>query len=172
MIFRRLSTLKPRTFILLSVCILPLLCFSQNTPSQNTTSQNPYIAKYWPLAQTLQSQYGIPAEVIIGIGIYESNYGKSKVCRLLNNHHGLAGKNQLMKTHGIKSRYQQFESDSAGYVAFCNYVAKRKYYEPIKGTTDIDQWLSTIGRNGYCQNPAIWKKHILQILKKHGLVSS
>jgi flagellum-specific peptidoglycan hydrolase FlgJ len=172
MIFRRLFTLKPRTFILLSVCILPLLCFSQNTPSQNTTSQNPYITQYWPLAQTLQTQYGIPAEVIIGIGIYESNYGKSKVCRLLNNHHGLAGKNQLMKTHGVKSRYQQFESDSAGYVAFCNYVARRKYYERIKGSTDIDNWLSTIGRNGYCQNPTIWKKHILQLLKKHGLVSS
>lgn len=144
--------------------------FPLNTQAQ--AQQNPYIAKYLPLARQLEAHYGIPAPVILGIGIYESNYGKSKVCRLLNNHHGLAGKNQLMKTHGIKSRYQQFESDSAGYVAFCNFVARRKYYEPIKGTTDVDLWLSTIGRNGYCQNPAIWKKHILQLLKKHGFVSS
>lgn len=136
---------------------------------QAQAQQNPYITTYLPLAKQLESQYGIPAPVILGIGIYESNYGKSKVCRLLKNHHGLAGKNQLMKTHGIKSRYQQFESDSAGYVAFCNFVAKRKYYEQIKGSSDINNWLSTIGRNGYCQNPSIWKKHIIQLLKKHEL---
>lgn len=74
-----------------------------------------------------------------------------------------------MKTHGIKSRYQQFKSDSAGYVAFCNFVAKRKYYPQIKGNSDINNWLITIGRNGYCQNPSIWKKHIIQLLKKHEL---
>ena len=147
-----------------------ILFFTHSIFSQTRISNQSYIDQYRPLCDSLSAQYGIPSLVILGIGIYESDYGNSKVCRLLNNHHGLAGKNNLLKTHGIKSRYKQFETDSLGYVAFCEYVAARKYYQTMPKDASIDLWLFTIGRNGYCQNPPIWKKHILQILSKNKLI--
>lgn len=151
--------------------IITLFLFITNTLfSQTRISNQSYIQKYKPLCDSLSARYGIPSLVILGIGIYESDYGNSKVCRLLNNHHGLAGKNNLLKTHGIKSRYKQFETDSLGYVAFCEFVSARKYYKTIPADANIDLWLYTIGRNGYCQNPPIWKKHILQILSKNQLI--
>lgn len=158
--------------LFLRVSIL-LFFFGGNIPSikaqQKITAQQ-YVDTYLPIAQTLAQTYGIPAEVIIGIGMYESNFGNSKVCRLLNNHHGLAGKNRLYETKGIKSRYKQFDSDSLGYVGFCEFVSSRKYFKTIPNNTSINDWLSIIGRNGYCQNPQIWKKHILQILKQRQLM--
>lgn len=146
------------------------ILFTNNLSSQSRISNQSYIEQYRPLCDSLSARYGIPSLVILGIGIYESDYGNSKVCRLLNNHHGLAGKNNLLKTHGIKSRYKQFETDSLGYVAFCDYVAARKYYKTMPADASVEQWLFTIGRNGYCQNPAVWKKHILQILSKNKLI--
>jgi hypothetical protein len=147
-----------------------ILLFTHSLFSQTRISNQSYIDQYRPLCDSLSAKYGIPSLVILGIGIYESDYGNSKVCRLLNNHHGLAGKNNLLKTHGIKSRYKQFETDSLGYVAFCEYVAARKYYQTMPKNADIGLWLTTIGSHGYCQNPPIWKKHILQILSKNKLI--
>lgn len=158
-----LKLLKP---LIIAFSIL----ISQNLLSQSRISNQTYINEYKPLCDSLSARYGIPSVVILGIGIYESDYGNSKVCRLLNNHHGLAGKNNLLKTHGIKSRYKQFETDSLGYVAFCDYVAARKYYKTMPADASVEQWLFTIGRNGYCQNPPVWKKHILQILSKNKLI--
>jgi len=158
-----LKLLKP---IIIAFAIL----FTNNLWSQSRISSQTYIEQYRPLCDSLSARYGIPSLVILGIGIYESNYGNSKVCRLLKNHHGLAGKNNLLKTHGIKSRYKQFDTDSLGYVAFCEYVAARKYYQTMPKDASIDLWLYTIGRHGYCQNPPVWKKHILQILNKNKLI--
>jgi uncharacterized FlgJ-related protein len=101
--------------------------------------------------------------------MYESNFGNSKVARKLKNHHGLAGKNTALRDFGFKTRYRQFNDDNESFTAFCEYVKKRKYYESMKETADLSLWLQTIGRHGYCQNPAIWKKHIIQLLKKENL---
>jgi flagellum-specific peptidoglycan hydrolase FlgJ len=110
-------------------------------------------------------------EFILGIAMHESAYGNSKVCRLLNNHHGIAGRNNLRQTHGIKSRYRYFETDTASFVAFCELVKKRKYYPGMiaeKKTTT--QWLLTIGRAGYCSNPTAWTKAIKTILRRNNLI--
>jgi flagellum-specific peptidoglycan hydrolase FlgJ len=137
--------------------------------AQTKISAQQYISQYQPVAQQLESTYGIPSAVMLGIGMYESNYGNSKVCRLLHNHHGLAGKNNLQKTHQIKSRYRYFETDSLGYVGFCTFISTRKYFATVSPNLTVEEWLTLIGRNGYCQNPSIWKKHILQILKQQGI---
>jgi flagellum-specific peptidoglycan hydrolase FlgJ len=138
--------------------------------AQNKITPKQYIAQYQPLAQQLEATFGIPSAVILGIGMYESNYGNSNVCRKLHNHHGLAGKNNSQKNKPIKSRYRYFETDSLGYVAFCTFVSSRKYFATVAPNTSVEDWLSIIGRNGYCQNPKIWKKHILQILKQQQIV--
>ena len=129
-----------------------------------------YVAKYKPLCDSLSVQYGIPSVVILGIAIEESGYGTSKVCRLLNNHFGIVGKNNLRQTHHIKSRYKYYPSDTASFIHFCQYVTARKYYQKIKGSTNIRKWLFTIGRSGYCKNPKRWTAVIMKMLHRHKLV--
>lgn len=129
-----------------------------------------YVAKYKPLCDSLSVQYGIPSVVILGIAIEESGYGTSKVCRLLNNHFGIVGKNNLRQTHHIKSRYKYYPSDTASFIHFCQYVTARKYYQKIKGSTNIRKWLFTIGRSGYCKNPKRWTAVIMKMLHRHKLI--
>lgn len=129
-----------------------------------------YIQKYKPLTDSLSQQYGIPSQVILGIAMQESAFGKSKVCRLLKNHFGIVGKNNLRKTHNIKSRYKAYDNDTASFVHFCNYVAARKYYIKLKGVTDIRIWLNSIGRAGYCRHPKQWTRAIMSLLKRNNLL--
>jgi flagellum-specific peptidoglycan hydrolase FlgJ len=129
-----------------------------------------YIQKFKPIADSLGQQYGIPGNVILGIAMQESAYGQSRVCRLLKNHFGIVGKNNLRKTHNIKSRYKAYENDTASFVHFCNYVAARKYYVKLNGSTDVRAWLNAIGRAGYCRHPKQWVRAIMSLLKRNRLV--
>src|SRR5688572_4035402 len=68
-------------------------------------AQSPYIKKFKPLADSLSEEYKIPTAVILGVAIIESGAGTSRNSKLLHNHFGIIGKNDLLKTKGIKSRY-------------------------------------------------------------------
>lgn len=154
----------------LKMGIQPVFSSPENNPKPRYTPKQ-YVETFKPICDSLSVIYSIPSEVILGVAMHESAYGNSKVCKLLNNHHGIAGRNNLRQTHGIKSRYRHFDSDTASFVAFCELVKKRKYYPAMiaeKKTTT--QWLLTIGRAGYCRNPTAWTKEIKMMLRKNGLI--
>lgn len=132
-------------------------------------AQSPYIKKYRTLADSLSREYKIPVAVILGVAIVESGAGKSRNSKLLNNHFGIVGKNDLMKTNGIKSRYKQFPSVTASYVAFCKLVKKRKYYDKLKGNANYTLWLEAMSKAGYSEAPEEWKQKIATTIRKHKL---
>src|SRR5215216_3908137 len=74
-----------------------------------------YIKKYRPIADSLGKVYGIPSSVILGVGMVESSTGEGKTAMLLNNHFGIVGKNNLKKSHKIKTRYKYYPSVTASY---------------------------------------------------------
>jgi len=141
-----------------------LLFLSGNLNAQKSD----YTKKYKPLADSLSAIYSIPSNVILGIAIVESGYGTSKICRVLNNHFGMKGKNSFKKK--MKSAYRQYDSDTASYIAFCQMVAKRKYYNKMTSTQDVRSWLMAIGRAGYNNHPTSWTNAIMRILKKEALI--
>lgn len=146
-----------------------LLSFLLLTLVQVLPAQSGYIRKYGPLADSLAREYKIPVAVILGVAIIESGSGTSRNSKLLNNHFGIVGKNDLMKTKGVKSRYKQFKSVTDSYVAFCKLVKKRKYYEKLKGNNDYNLWLDAMSKAGYSEVPEEWKKKIASCIRKHKL---
>ena len=86
--------LKKNKYIIVFVTFLFVISIAEGQSKE-------YVTKYKPLCDSLSVQYGIPSHVILGIAIEESGYGTSKVCRLLNNHFGIVGKNNLLKTLGL-----------------------------------------------------------------------
>ncbi len=150
-----------RKIVLLAIFIVFIARFS--------TAQSKYINTYKPIADSLSAVYGIPASLMLGIAIIESGAGKSRNCQLLNNHFGIKGKNNLLKTKGIRSAYKQFSDGRACYVAFSKLVSKRKFYSKLKGNMDYRLWLDALSKSNYSMVPEEWKRNITAAIRKHKL---
>jgi Bax protein len=166
----------PRRFTITAACRghwrRKLLTFLLLVLAQFVFAQVKYIQKYKALADSLSDEYGIPAAVILGVAIVESGAGTSRNCKLLNNHFGIAGKNKLLKTNGIKSRYKQYKDAISSYVDFCKLVKKRKYYKKLKHNKKYTLWLDAMSKSGYSEAPATWKSRIISVIKKYKLSST
>lgn len=134
-------------------------------PAQNRSFEE----KYGPLADSLGAIYGIPSSVILGVAILESGSGKSRNARLLNNFFGIKGKNNLLKTKGIRSSYKQYANDTASFVSFCGLVSRKKFYPRLKGNPDYRLWTDALSHAGYSEIPETWEKLINSTIQKNQL---
>jgi len=133
------------------------------------SGQSKYVQKYKPLADSLSKVYKIPSAVILGIAIIESSSGQGRNAKLLNNHFGIVGKNNLQKTKGIKTRYKQYPNTKASYVDFVKMISRRKYYLKLKGEKNYKVWIVEISKHGYSEAPEEWRKNILTAIKNNKL---
>src|SRR6476646_9604022 len=134
---------KPRSFIhriYIIFTITFLSAFSFKSLAQSKTVKH-YIEKYSSLADSLSYEFEIPVSVILGVAIVESSSGKSRNARLLNNHFGIVGKNNLLKTKGIRTKYKQFPDGESSYISLCKLIRKRKFYKRLKGNSDNKLWV-------------------------------
>lgn len=136
---------------------------------QPVFGQSNYIRQYKPLADSLWAIYGIPVSIMLGIAIIESGAGTSRNCKLLNNHFGIKGKNNLLKTRGIRSAYKQYADARTSYIAFCRLMTTKKFYSQLKGEKDYTLWLDAISKTGYSVVPQEWKTNITAVIRKHKL---
>ncbi|CAB4159464.1 FlgJ Muramidase (flagellum-specific) [uncultured Caudovirales phage] len=134
-----------------------------------TPAQKEYFEKYQGVADSLEKRYGIPSSIMLAIAFHESGAGKSRNAKLLHNHFGITGSNDLKRTHNITSRYKQFSSVVESYAAFCQLVAKRAYYAELKGTTDVKKWVTTIAKSGYAGSSVSWAEKIKWIISHYKL---
>jgi flagellum-specific peptidoglycan hydrolase FlgJ len=106
-------------------------------------------------------QYAIPASVILGVAIVESDAGKSAICKTFKNHFGIVGSNtNSTERLGYKSMYKEFASDSASFEKFCNVIIKKKFYQQLKGTFDYKEWLRRMNNAQYAAAKDRWVKKI------------
>jgi flagellum-specific peptidoglycan hydrolase FlgJ len=132
-------------------------------------AQTKFVKRFRPLADSLSTEYGIPASVILGISILESSSGTSRNCKLLNNYFGIVGKNKLLKTKGIKTRYKQYHNATASFIDFCHIIKKKKFYKILKGNMNYKLWVDAISKKGYSEIPDIWKERVLTTIRKNKL---
>ena len=136
---------------------------------QSAFTQSKYVKKYKPMADSLSAEYGVPVAIILGVAILESGSCTSRNCKLLNNHFGIVGKNNLLKTRGIKTRYKQYPDALASYVDFCKLMKKRKFYKKLKGNMDYKLWVDAISKTGYSEVPDYWKSKVTVTIQKNKL---
>lgn len=166
-----LSNLELAKLFLVSInCkrVLTLLVASLILIKATAQNRN-FEEKYGPLADSLGAAYGIPSSVILGVAIIESGSGKSRNARLLNNFFGIKGKNNLLKSKGIRSSYKQYPNDTASFVSFCGLVSRKKFYSKLKGNPDYRLWTDALSHAGYSEIPETWEKLINSTIRKHGL---
>lgn len=154
----------------LGLFVVAMIALTVCVQAQSSTKL--FIKKYRPLADSLSVEYGIPASVILGVSIIESGSGTSRNCKLLNNFFGIVGKNKLMKTNGIRSRYKQYDDAYESFKDFCKLLKKKKYYEKLRGNMDYKLWTDAISKSGYSEVPAIWKQRIDDTIRKNKLAAT
>lgn len=138
-----------------------LFAFSLNVLGQKTHS---YIQKYDKIATELSQKYGIPKEIILSVAFIESGAGTSKNSKVLNNHFGIVGKNNVPN---YKSRYKSYGSVEESYEAFCQLLSRKKYYSGLKGNMSPEPWVQAIASAGYSTRPEEWKKKVNTVLKQY-----
>ncbi|MEO5893543.1 MAG: glucosaminidase domain-containing protein [Ferruginibacter sp.] len=133
--------------------------------------QSKYVKTYKPVADSLSRLYGIPSVLILGVAIVESGSGTSRNSKMLNNHFGISGRNNLLKKRGIKTRYKQYANARYSFAHFAKHLTKRKFYKRLKGNMNYILWVDAISKDGYSEKPSIWKRRVLSTIKKNKLTS-
>jgi flagellum-specific peptidoglycan hydrolase FlgJ len=151
-------------FLLFALFLLvPFFSSGQN----NTDS---YIEKYKGLASEMMRLYNIPASVTLSIAIVESGAGTSVLGRKFHNHFGITGKNfNAIQKLGYRSRYKEYDSDTASFLHFCEVIAKKPFYAKLIDNTDYKTWIRAIGKSGYANAASHWKKKVLTAIEHHNL---
>ncbi|MFC6100637.1 glucosaminidase domain-containing protein [Olivibacter domesticus] len=132
-------------------------------------AQNRYINNHKTIADSLSKAYGIPSSVILGIAILESGNGTSRNSKLLHNHFGIVGSNKLKQSHGIKSRYKQYNTSLGSFIHFCKVISNKYFYSKLKGSDDATKWVDAISKAGYSTHPQTWKTRILKTISRYNL---
>ena len=164
MIMLLLPKNRIRSLRLMGSILLLLPFFLKAQPTANR-----FISKYRPIADSLAAVYGIPSSVILGISLLESGAGTSRNARLLKNYFGIVGKNNLRQTHGIRTRYRQYNTDTGSFVDFCRLMTRKKFYASLKNNPSPTLWIKAISATGYSEVPAIWQKRVLGTIRQHRL---
>lgn len=139
------------------------IMFSAN--AQNSA----YVSSHKLIANLLSEQYGIPASVILAIAIVESGAGNGATARVLNNHFGIVGHNEVLEGTGHKSRYKEYSNTIASYMDFCKMLTRKKFYSKLKDNEDPIAWINAISHTGYSEDPKLWEKRILGAIKANSL---
>ena len=79
--------------------------------SLKISAQNSYISQYKAFATELSQEFGIPTVVILSIAYMETGGGTSSACKVLNNHFGMTGKNDINS-----SRFKSFADSKSSYI--------------------------------------------------------
>ena len=146
--------------------ILALLFFVYTANAQSSKS---YITNHKTMATLLSEHYGIPASVILAVAFVESSAGRGATAKVLNNHFGIEGHNNIVNSRGHKSRYKQYSNEIASYIDFCRLVTHKRYYKRLKDTNDATAWVRAISHAGYSEQPELWEKRILSTIKTNRL---
>lgn len=129
-----------------------------------------YLKQYEPVAVNLMKETGIPASVILGVAMLESGAGTSRNAKLLRNHFGIVGRNNLAKRgETYRSKYREYQTDTASYRHFVKLIQKRKWYPGMKGNEDYNVWIAKLNTSGYSTAEHVWVNRVTAMIKRYKL---
>jgi Bax protein len=145
-----------RRSLLIIGCVA--LMFSAN--AQNKA----YIASHRVIATILSRAYSVPASVILAVAAVESSGGNGPAAKVLNNHFGIEGKNEIVNRFGHKSRYKQYSNEIASYIDFCKLMTRKRFYHKLKNNTNPLAWVKAMSKAHYSEVPEEWESKVLSVL--------
>jgi uncharacterized FlgJ-related protein len=141
--------------------ILGLIAIMFSANAQNRV----YIANHKLIATILSQSYGIPASLILAVATVESSGGNGPAAKVLNNHFGIVGKNEIVNRFGHKSRYKQYHNEIASYIDFCKMLSRKRFYHKLKNNSNPMLWVKAMSNSHYSEAPEEWEQKVIGALQ-------
>jgi LysM repeat protein len=174
---------KIRTYILL----LPLLIFyscgakrqaANVTPSAVTIGGVPgaYIERYSDLAIRQMQRSGVPASIILAQGMLESNYGRSRLAVVANNHFGIKchsgwqGETTYHNDDRANECFRKYRSVEDSFYDHSNFLSTNPRYRDLfkLKPDDYRGWARGLRQAGYATDPDYANK-LIRIIETNEL---
>ena len=164
-----------KIYILLFV--IPALFFTGFAqPDSLKISTGDYIEKYKFFAVREMLQTGIPASIILGQGILESESGNSHLSLGSNNHFGIkchldwSGETFIHDDDRKNECFRKYQSVEASYIDHSQFLLSRNWYKPLfeLKTTDYKGWAKGLKKAGYATDKHYAEK-LIKIIEENDL---
>lgn len=141
-----------------------------------TISPGDYIDLYKEIALEEMSRHGIPASIIIGQGMVESDYGNSKLAVQANNHFGLKchkewrGPTYKYDDDLPRECFRKYQDVADSYYDHSIFIKSRPRYGFLFSLplTDYKGWATGLKTAGYATHPDYAKK-VISVIEKYRL---
>jgi Mannosyl-glycoprotein endo-beta-N-acetylglucosaminidase len=159
--------------------------FTKTMFAANATSTevNSYVTQYSQIAIYESVRSGIPASIILGQGILESQFGTGRLAKIANNHFGIKwtsskdGEYVLLKDDDrdasgnlVQSRFIKYKSTEESYVHHTDFLMNRPNYKRLFAfdRTDYRNWAQGLSDCHYATDPAYASK-LINIIETYNL---
>ncbi len=131
------------------------------SPVQVTGSAADYINNYKDLAISEMKRTGVPASITLAQGMLESDYGRSTLARVGNNHFGIKCHNdwtgQTIRQHDDKRNecFRKYRRPEDSFYDHSDFLKSGSRYSSLfdLGPTNYRAWAQGLKRAGYATNP-------------------
>ncbi len=131
------------------------------TPAVVTATAEEYINEYKDLAISEMRRTGVPASITLAQGMLESDYGRSSLARLANNHFGIKCHNdwtgQTIRQHDERHnecfrKYKRPEDSFYDHSDFLKSTSRYSFLFDLD-PTNYKEWARGLKKAGYATNP-------------------
>jgi len=175
--FCNFSCIPKITLLMALVLFLLLSTFSSDDYKDS------YVEKWKEISIVESNRSGIPAAIILGQAILESNYGQSELATEAKNHFGIKCKKEWLggsfykrdddrNDNGdlIESCFRAYDLDIDSFIDHSHFLAHRWHYSDLFKYAKIDyrSWANGLQNSGYATDPSYAKK-LIRIIETHEL---
>src|SRR4051812_13243422 len=161
--------------ILLATALFVSIGATAQTLSYNERVQQ-YILQYKDLAKSEQQRSGIPAAIILGQGILETEAGRSELATLANNHFGIkckkewTGETFAHDDDAPQECFRKYPTALQSYKDHSDYLRTSKRYQSCfaQSPTDYQSWAKELRKCGYATNPR-YSQILIKIIEDYHL---
>ena len=156
------------------LCCLAFILLSSGLHAQEgyTDRAKKYVEHYFELAIAEQRASGIPASIILGQGLLETEAGTSELMTMANNHFGIKCKNgwqgpTFLHTDDAKDEcFKKYKSAEESYRDHSAHLMNNPRYASLFkcSKTDYAAWAVGLKRCGYATNPQ-YAQRLIKIIE-------
>jgi len=160
---------------ILFLCFLSL-SFSTAQSSEGRLTPQAYIEKFKDSAIQDMLKTGVPASITLAQGMFESDYGNSKLAVDANNHFGIkchkewTGKTYIQDDDEKNECFRKYNSVKESYDDHSDFLRTRDRYKFLfeLEITDYKGWAYGLKKAGYATNPQ-YAERLIKLIEENNL---